>query len=110
MTTHTTPAGLAPNRHPSPTAVRQSECLPCYLDRMLHLTRCDNQLRWAGAWSRANRLPGLLRWLRSNGGFCDCEVLCNVYSDVSDADDEPQRPRCRGVTRGVRDPCPAWSR
>ncbi len=78
---------------------------------MLRLARCDNHLRWAGTWGQANRLPGLLRWLRANGGYCDCEVLFNVYSDLRDSEeDEPQRPPCRGVARGVRDPCLAWSR
>jgi hypothetical protein len=90
------------------TAVRDHECLPCYIDRMIRASGCDNHLRWAGEWGRANRLPGLLRWLRANGGYCDCEVLFNVYRDLDDADTtetDDGRRACRGVPRGVRDPC-----
>ena len=103
MTTQTRLNGKAPS-----TDVRDHECLPCYLDRMLRTAGCDNHLHWAGTWGQANRIPGLLRWLRSNGGYCDCEVLFNVYREWEDADD--QRQACRGVARGVRDPCLSWSR
>lgn len=102
MNTQTTSASAAA------TAVREHECLPCYLNRMLRASGCDNHLHWAGTWGRVNRLPGLLRWLRANGGYCDCEVLFNVYREWDDAG--RQRPSCRGVARGVRDPCPAWFR
>lgn len=59
------------------TAPRERECLPCYLGRML-----------AG-----------------RGGFCDCEVLLNVYPEWLVEEDEPPSA-CAGVSRrGSTQPC-----
>ena len=42
---------------------------------------CDNTLRVASAWARRERVPwpGLRAALEERGGFCDCEVLMNVF-------------------------------
>jgi len=60
------------------------ECLPCYLFRVVGQHGCDNKLTWTHAWqgcvrARRYRTGGLTAWLRSHGGYCDCEVLMNVY-------------------------------
>lgn len=39
------------------------------------------------------RTGGLTAYLKSRGGFCDCEVLMNVYPD-REPDDNPQSGRC----------------
>jgi hypothetical protein len=42
--------------------------------------RCTNTLAEATEFLRSRRLPvePTLRWLRANGGYCDCEVILNV--------------------------------
>ena len=64
-------------------ACRPDECLYCYLLRMLEALGCDNTLRWAERWreQQAPSYPWLVRWLRSNGGFCDCEAIFNVFRE-----------------------------
>lgn len=62
-------------------AVHEDECLFCYLGRMLPAHGCDGTLRFALCWARSRRLPvpGFRRWLNGNGGYCDCEVIMNVF-------------------------------
>jgi hypothetical protein len=86
------------------TAPGEHECLPHYLDRMVTAFGCDNGLRWAEQWHRRHKTPGLLRWLRSRGGYCDCEVLFNVYPDFW-PEDGPTPP-CAGIPApGSAEPC-----
>lgn len=87
------------------TAPRPSECLPCYLDRVLREGRCDNTLRWSRAYrdAVAPRATALERRLSQRGGYCDCEVLLNVYWSKSD-DVIP----CRGARSGSTQPCGLW--
>ena len=63
------------------TEPREDECLRCYLLRMIYEFGCDGHLRWTTRW-RETRAPvarGLLRRLQNLGGYCDCEVVANVF-------------------------------
>jgi hypothetical protein len=42
--------------------------------------RCTNTLAETTEFLLSRRLPveRTLRWLRANGGYCDCEVILNV--------------------------------
>lgn len=44
---------------------------------------CDNTLRAAERWARATGVvwPAMRRQLEENGGYCDCEILFNVFPD-----------------------------
>jgi hypothetical protein len=89
------------------TAPGERECLPCYLGRMVSEFGCDNGLRWSRNWRDRNapRATALPDRLRDRGGFCDCEVLFNVYPDYLLEDDGDLVP-CSGVTRkGSTKPC-----
>jgi len=65
------------------TAPKPSECLRCYLLRMVTEFGCDGTYRWTIRWRdiHAAKPGGLLRRLERQGGFCDCEVLMNVFPD-----------------------------
>jgi hypothetical protein len=81
------------------------ECLRCYLMRMLNAFGCDNTHRWAARWRdlRAPRATALLDRLADCGGFCDCEVLFNVYPGYPETD---RILPCAGVSRaGSTQPC-----
>lgn len=63
---------------------RERECLPCYLQRVVADYGCNGTLEWTHRWqehqrARRIRTGGLTARLKSRGGFCDCEVLLNVY-------------------------------
>ncbi|WP_093552848.1 DUF2695 domain-containing protein [Pseudoduganella namucuonensis] len=50
------------------------------LDSSLEQSGCDHTLRFTDQWLAANvsdREP-TIAWLKSHGGFCDCEVIANV--------------------------------
>lgn len=83
------------------------ECLPCYLDRVLHDMRCEGTLRLAKRYrdATAPRATGLERRLGAGGGGCDCEVLYNVYWSRSDT-----VTPCKGVRAGSTQPCGLWYR
>jgi hypothetical protein len=77
---------------------RPDDCLPCYLHRALRGTGCDGKLSLTHEWQghqrvRRRRTGGLTAYLKSRGGFCDCEVLMNVYPD-REPDVDPGRGRC----------------
>lgn len=85
----------------------ERECLTCYLSRMLDAFGCDNRLRWAEHWRDRNapQATALARRLQQRGGYCDCEVMLNVYPQLLLEEDEPQPP-CLGVSRrGSTRPC-----
>jgi hypothetical protein len=44
---------------------------------------CDHTHRECIEFLRARKLPveATLAWLRTNGGFCDCEVIINVTDE-----------------------------
>jgi hypothetical protein len=85
--------------------IQPRECLACYLDRVLRDTGCDGSLRLARAYrdAVAPRATALERRLGDHGGFCDCEVLMNVYWARSD-----RVVPCLGVRRGSTQPCELW--
>lgn len=87
------------------TAPGERECLRCFLIRMITEFGCDGTYRWTIRWReiRAARAQGLLRRVEQRGGFCDCEVLMNVFPDYPQAD---QPLPCAGVARpGSLRPC-----
>ncbi|RZS37730.1 uncharacterized protein DUF2695 [Herbihabitans rhizosphaerae] len=90
------------------TAPRDRECLACYVERMVDEFGCDNTLRWAEHWRDASapRATALRKRLNAGGGYCDCEVLLNVYPERLPSDvDDPLTP-CDGVSRrGSTKPC-----
>jgi hypothetical protein len=56
-----------------------------------HLNResapeCDHTLKETIEFLKSNKLNPevVVPWLGEHGGFCDCEVICNVYDDVGD--------------------------
>jgi len=87
------------------TAPGERECLRCYLLRLITEFGCDGTYRWTIRWRdvRAAQPRGLLRQFERRGGFCDCEVLMNVFPDYPPA----SRPLpCAGVARqGSSRPC-----
>ena len=78
------------------TAPGPTECLRCYLLRMITEFGCDGTYRWTICWRDVcSRQPGgqperraltFLRRLADSGGCCDCEVLLNVYPDYPPGD------------------------
>lgn len=85
----------------------ERECLQCYLLRMLHEFGCNSTQRWVAHWRdlRAPRSRALGKRLAARGGFCDCEVILNVYPPDPDAGG---LPHCAGVSRrGSTEPCSA---
>lgn len=114
---------------PDPPAEPDSrECVACFVDRMTRAHGCSNQLTWAALWRDrcAPRATALERRLRAKGGYCDCEMLMNVFvrqewlreqwawaTDVDDDDpveDDPdaEPPECFGVRKGSTQPCAHW--
>jgi hypothetical protein len=90
------------------TAPRDRECLPCYLTRMLAAFGCNHGLRWSLHWRDRNapRAAGLRRRLMDRGGFCDCEVLSNVFRWTLHKETAGPFTRCAGVSRrGSVHPC-----
>lgn len=65
---------------------RGDECLACFLRRALERQPCTGRLSLTHDWQwaqrrRGLRTGGLTAYLKRNGGYCDCEVLLNVYPD-----------------------------
>ena len=88
-------------------APRAGECLACYIDRVVRDAPCDGSLRLSRMYrdALAPRAVALESRLESGGGFCDCEVLMNVYWSKA----EEVKP-CRGARRGSTKPCDLWFR
>jgi len=65
------------------TAPGPHECLRCYLLRFITEFGCDGTYRWTIRWRdvRASSPQSLLIQLSRRGGFCDCEVLMNIFPD-----------------------------
>lgn len=67
-------------------------CLACYLHRTLPRRGCDGKLTLTHEWQLQQRIlgrstGGLTAFLKRHGGYCDCEVLMNVYPDREPEDD-----------------------
>jgi len=87
------------------TAPGPDECLRCFLLRMITEFGCDGTYRWTIRWRdvRSTQPRGLLDQLGRRGGFCDCEVLMNVFPDYPQV--SVALP-CAGVARpGSWRPC-----
>jgi hypothetical protein len=87
------------------TAPRSDECLRCFLLRMINEFGCDGTFRWTIRWRDvcAAQRGKLLHQLARRGGFCDCEVLMNVYPDYPPVD---AALPCAGVPKpGSSKPC-----
>jgi Protein of unknown function (DUF2695) len=68
-------------RAPLPLEPEQRTSLAQAIDAGLRDRGCDNTLRAAQAWARREKVRwGWLREaLEERGGFCDCEVVLNVF-------------------------------
>ena len=66
-------------------AVRDGECLACYVQRMVHEHGCVEH-RFVAAFrdQTAPRATALERRLERLGGFCDCETLWNAFVTVAE--------------------------
>lgn len=87
------------------TAPGESECLRCFLLRMITEFGCDGSYRWTIRWRdmRAAQPGGLLRQFELRGGCCDCEILLNVFPEYPPS--VAPLP-CAGVPRpGSTKPC-----
>ena len=99
-----------------------TECLACYMARMLQSYGCDNTLRWAQRFRdlRSPRATGLEERLGRLGGFCDCEVFMNgiqlarhlLVRDLATDELEPpsELPDCAGVRATSTRWCTNWER
>ncbi|MFY9678287.1 DUF2695 domain-containing protein [Glutamicibacter protophormiae] len=90
------------------------ECLPCYLYRVAGTEPCAANLRALMHYRdySAPRATALERKIKLLGGFCDCEVLLNVFRPITDeaarAMDEGMDMVCKGTRRGSIQPCEQW--
>lgn len=68
-----------------PISVDNLKDLFTYLNRG-SAPECNHTLRGAIEFieSRNLDLEVIIKWLGEHGGFCDCEVIYNVYDDVGD--------------------------
>ena len=99
-----------------------SQCVACYVARMVADHGCDHTLRWAQQFRdlQSPTATGLERRLERAGGSCDCEILSRGYGlarhlMVRDlATDELEAPAelpdCSGVRRTSTKPCANWQR
>ena len=70
-----------PANSSEPPNPRQGECLFCYLERSVGAYGCRGHqgvVKWRDA--QPAPMPGLTTWLERHGGYCDCEVLMNVWN------------------------------
>ena len=92
------------------------ECLACYVNRMLG-HGCIG-LKWCTTYRdlRAPRATAMERKFPALGGYCDCEVLANVFR-INDAlwphaedgsNDDTYIPQCHKVRLGTIKPCDLW--
>ena len=100
------------------TQPKPTECLHCYVYRMLDFG-CTG-LRWATRYRdlRAPRATALDKRLISKGAGCDCEIFMNGWSlrrEYQRYDSEAEEyiypedlPPCRGVRSGSIQPCSLW--
>lgn len=93
------------------------ECLACYLNRMLE-HGCSG-LKWCTTYRdmRAPRATAMERRFPELGGYCDCEVMANIFRTNDElwprlADgklDDTYVPPCHKVRLGTIKPCELWS-
>lgn len=102
------------------TTPEGSECLFCFVYRMLNVQGCDGKLRWAARWRdlRAPRATALERKLSGRGGYCDCEIFMNGWTASEaittwdpESEDEiwpDPMPSCPGVRPRSSQSCSLW--
>jgi hypothetical protein len=69
-----------------PARAARRRCLACFLRRVLERQPCTGRLSLTHDWQwaqrrRGLRTGGLTAHLKRNGGWCDSEVLLDVYPD-----------------------------
>jgi hypothetical protein len=69
-----------------PVPAAMMKALFNYVDKQLSSSQCDDTLRHASEFIRANGLPAetVVAWLQGAGGYCDCEVF-NAEEALEDA-------------------------
>ena len=62
-----------------PLPVFQLQALFDWLNIEFPKQGCEHNLRLVSVWCHINAVneAPLVAWLHDNGGFCDCEALCN---------------------------------
>jgi len=62
-----------------------------YLDEPDH-PPCDHTLKATRKFLAGNKLPvrSTVKWLKANGGYCDCEVMLNTWMRWIDWAEEGQ--------------------
>jgi len=57
-----------------------------YLDENLENHECDHSYKLTINFLKEHNLPveKSLEWMKSNGGFCDCEVLWNIEDKIQE--------------------------
>lgn len=76
--------------------------------------RCDNTLKKSVAWMNTGgyNVDQGVRYLASRGGFCDCEVVYNVFGlnritkRIPLSKCKPTDPWCRRCKRTHKNGCP----
>lgn len=55
-----------------------------WLDKKLANEDCDNTFKQTQTFIDSYNLPEktLLEWVENQGGYCDCEILYNVYEQI----------------------------
>ncbi|WP_440604620.1 DUF2695 domain-containing protein [Bacillus sp. GB_SG_008] len=60
----------------------QLETLGTFLDEMINSKGCDHSHKYTKSWLENNvpksKISKIIKAMRNQGGFCDCEVLLNV--------------------------------
>lgn len=98
------------------TMPRSHECLACYVSRMLEFGCHGSQWMCRYQELAAPRATALERRMSLLGGYCDCELLMNVFHPshlafAVDAHGEAlneSMPDCFGVRTGSTQPCALW--
>lgn len=51
-----------------------------FLDLKLDSEKCNDDYRITKAYFKTKGIenPEIYEWFRENGGYCDCEILCNI--------------------------------
>lgn len=69
-----------------PVSIEELQKLFDWLDFQLSENGCNDTLALTKSFIKQNNLPEehLIKWLKENGGYCDCEVLANVEDTLNE--------------------------